>query len=74
MSSSSNSFFQEMSSERCPLLRNTKSGVLKYLVIEQTPWEKTRKYFLREGKEEELVVVPYPSYGHLQRYVGQRFS
>ena len=52
------------SSDRCPFLRDTNTGLFKYLVIERTHAEHVRKYFLRAGKEDETIVVPYPSYGH----------
>ena len=53
-----------MSSVNCPILRSESSHLLKYLMIERTYKERTRKYFRRLGKENEILVVPYPTFVH----------
>ena len=58
------SWLQEMSSVNCPILRSENSHLLKYLMIERTYKERTRKYFRRLGKENEILVVPYPTFVH----------
>lgn len=56
---------QELSSLRCPFLRAQNTSLFKYLVIECIHTRKVREYFLRLNKDDETLVLPYPSYGHL---------
>ncbi|XP_074646795.1 uncharacterized protein LOC141902800 [Tubulanus polymorphus] len=59
---------QEMSqSKTCSFLMRDDTHRMKYLVIERTHSQTARQSFNRTGKQNETIVVPYPSFIHLHR-------
>nr|XP_006821291.1 PREDICTED: uncharacterized protein LOC100375635 [Saccoglossus kowalevskii] len=55
---------REHCSSGCPLLRSAHSKHILYLMIEQEQRRRSRVAFKRDGHEDEVIVVPYPSYAH----------
>ena len=59
-----------MSSPRCDFLQSEQSHFMKYFLIERTFSDKARKQFKRVGKEDEVIVAPYPSFLHFDSPAG----